>query len=662
MITQGCEPNYQAAVVDSSSNSNSQTSSAFSIDVSKTSESVSAGTDVLVVATVVGDDSDIVSYSWQKRSASGTWDDIGVQSLSLRFTNVNTNASGIYRLLVNYQTENGVNTLESPRFELMVQAPPPNPNPNPNPTPAPANCGSLMHGASQNRLMYQSASVVAPTTCTSETQVRVCTNGVLSNWSPNNYQNASCVVQPAPVPTPVPVLQACGNLAHGAMETRVRFRDLQVVAPAQCQQETQTRTCNNGTLSNWSPMNYFNTSCMVNTQAPIASAIYVSPSGADTNSGTMTSPFRTFARAYNGATAGTTIYLRGGVYTLTTQLLLHRSGASGNPIRVFNYPGEVPILDGINMTTTWTEGAPLRVTGNWNHVKGLEMRNGPEFGAVMEGSASNNTFEQLNVHHSGRLSNWEGKGIVIFGSGSNNMILNCDSHHNRDIRNDNADGFMISTTGSGIVLRGNRAWRNSDDGYDLFNVADNTVGGIYTLEDNWAFENGYDDNMNVLGDGNGFKLGGRRVGTSSVNGGHLVRNCVAWGNRANGFDDNGWHGGTRNFTLYNNTSFNNGYGNYAFTNTQSLFRNNISASSPRLAQTSAGSNVTNNSWTLPVTVTTADFASINSSIAVGPRNADGSLPVSNFLRLAPGSDLINIGVNVGLPFNGTAPDLGAYEF
>jgi hypothetical protein len=33
----------------------------------------------------------------------------------------------------------------------------------------------------------------------------------------------------------------------------------------------------------------------------------------------------------------------------------------------------------------------------------------------------------------------------------------------------------------------------------------------------------------------------------------------------------------------------------------------------------------------------------------------------DFMRLAAGSDLINAGVNVGLPFNGAAPDLGAFE-
>jgi hypothetical protein len=43
------------------------------------------------------------------------------------------------------------------------------------------------------------------------------------------------------------------------------------------------------------------------------------------------------------------------------------------------------------------------------------------------------------------------------------------------------------------------------------------------------------------------------------------------------------------------------------------------------------------------------------------RNADGSLPVLPFVRLAATSDLIDKGTNVGLPFAGAAPDLGCFE-
>ena len=46
--------------------------------------------------------------------------------------------------------------------------------------------------------------------------------------------------------------------------------------------------------------------------------------------------------------------------------------------------------------------------------------------------------------------------------------------------------------------------------------------------------------------------------------------------------------------------------------------------------------------------------------AMGPRNADGILPAIG-LRLDRRSRLIDAGADVGLPFRGKAPDLGAFE-
>jgi len=45
-----------------------------------------------------------------------------------------------------------------------------------------------------------------------------------------------------------------------------------------------------------------------------------------------------------------------------------------------------------------------------------------------------------------------------------------------------------------------------------------------------------------------------------------------------------------------------------------------------------------------------------------PRQADGSLPDNGFARLVAGSDLIDAGVDVGLPYCSSAPDLGAFEY
>jgi len=52
---------------------------------------------------------------------------------------------------------------------------------------------------------------------------------------------------------------------------------------------------------------------------------------------------------------------------------------------------------------------------------------------------------------------------------------------------------------------------------------------------------------------------------------------------------------------------------------------------------------------------------MNDSCTRGPWQADGSLPNCSFLHLVAGSDLINKGTNVGIPYTGSAPDLGAFE-
>jgi hypothetical protein len=81
-----------------------------------------------------------------------------------------------------------------------------------------------------------------------------------------------------------------------------------------------------------------------------------------------------------------------------------------------------------------------------------------------------------------------------------------------------------------------------------------------------------------------------------------------------------------------------------------------------------------NTWDLNITPAATDFLSISdpsvtgtgvaieSSGALGPRAADGSMPAVDFLKLAAASRMIDKGTNVGLPFVGAAPDLGAYEF
>ncbi|KAA0576461.1 hypothetical protein FZ983_22795 [Azospirillum sp. B21] len=386
------------------------------------------------------------------------------------------------------------------------------------------------------------------------------------------------------------------------------------------------------------------------------STYYVAVNGRDTQAGTIEQPFGSLQHAHNLAQPGDTIYLRGGTYKLTQQIQLTRDGTSGNPITVTNYPGEKPVLDGSGMSGKGWAGAVVDLSSvSWNHIKGLSIANGPEFGLLVRDASHNNVIEQLDVHHNGRLSEWEGKGIVLYGSSANNLFLNNDSHDNRDLPADNADGFQIATTGAGNVFRGNRAWNNSDDGFDLFNVQDGTRAGSVLLDGNWAFHNGYNAAGTQIGDGNGFKLGGTRAGAGGTSGGHVVTNNAAWDNPFNGFDQNG---ANQPLTLNNNTAYNNGQYNYRFWDGAHTFRNDVSFGTGKV-QTSGTSD--HNSWTMATAPKASDFLSLDGSGASGARGANGALPTLDFLHLSSGSGLIDKGVNVGLSFNGSAPDLGTYE-
>jgi hypothetical protein len=206
------------------------------------------------------------------------------------------------------------------------------------------------------------------------------------------------------------------------------------------------------------------------------------------------------------------------------------------------------------------------------------------------------------------------------------------------------------------VFSGCRSWENSDDGWDFWETAYQIV-----MTNCWTFHNGYDVfgiGPSFNGNGNGFKLGG-----NYIYGPHYVANCLSFSNRVNGFDQNNNNAG---HTMDNCTSAFNGGRNYDLdhgTNTTPhVVRNTVSLAGGAVDEFRSGSLLTNNSWqVIAPAVNVADFVSVMGSLATAPRQADGSLPVINFMRPVNGGRLVDQGVNVGRPFNGAAPDLGVFE-
>src|SRR5207302_1145907 len=76
-----------------------------------------------------------------------------------------------------------------------------------------------------------------------------------------------------------------------------------------------------------------------------AQTYYVSPTGNDLNSGSIDYPFLTIQKAFLLAAPGVTVYLRSGIYNLSSTLKTVASGNAAKTIRLWAYKDELVILD-----------------------------------------------------------------------------------------------------------------------------------------------------------------------------------------------------------------------------------------------------------------------------------------------------------------------------
>ncbi len=421
-------------------------------------------------------------------------------------------------------------------------------------------------------------------------------------------------------------------------------------------------------------------------EAAINNTYYVATNGNDANPGTINSPFASWEKLEEVLVPGDVAYIRGGNYTSPRPASdeykvwwQNINGTEVSPIIIQNYPGESPVLNfsAQLFSTPGVYGLYMQ-SSSYVRLKGLRVTglaqnpNGNAVNVFTLDNCNKITVELCEFDNSG------GTGLVLLHS-TNNLILNCDSHHLGDgfspgYNWGGTNGFAVTAshnTSTNNTFRGCRAWEVSDNGWAFFNQ-----GGVAIMENCWAFRIGWQPGTKLTGgDGVGYKLGpGNGQSTSVI---RTLRNCIAAENRFQGFDENfngdnqyvvqidnctAYKNGLGNGVVSNGYTYKEGY-NFAFyqNNRANIFRNNIGYISANNAPINAQSIQTTNSWSGSVSVSDADFLSVSSLGMDGPRQADGSLPNLNFLKLASGSDLINAGTNVGLPFTGSAPDMGFFE-
>jgi hypothetical protein len=382
-----------------------------------------------------------------------------------------------------------------------------------------------------------------------------------------------------------------------------------------------------------------------------ATTLHVAPTGSDSSTGTAAAPFRTIAKAVSVlSTPGDTILLQGGMYVCPTTTTISKSGSSTARYYLLVEPGGRALLDCSSQAVNGSNRG-IYLSGSYWYIRGLDIKEAGDNGMYVTGS--NNIIEFCTFFGN------RDTGLQLSGGAANNQVINCDSYNNADPSQGNADGFSPKlTVGTGNYFSGCRSWQNSDDGWDGYMRGADDV--TTTLESCWCFSNGYlSDGSPSSGNGNGYKTGGSD--TKDLRHNMVLKKCLAFDNRVKGFDQNNNRG---SITIYNGTAYRNGT-NYGIGDTLApgkvLTLTNC-VSFGWYGSLNAAAVQKTNSWLAPFsTVTESDFISVDTTGVRAPRKADGSLPDVAFLHLSVTSQLVNAGTDVGLPYAGNAPDLGAFE-
>ena len=313
--------------------------------------------------------------------------------------------------------------------------------------------------------------------------------------------------------------------------------------------------------------------------------IYVSPTGTKNGDGTKANPYD-FVTATTKVVPGSNIIMEAGTYSLRERVPVGKlnnyalaseviyNGEPGKFVTVQpekdaggNY-GRV-VFDFSEMTFD-DANRGIQIYGNYWYFYGLEVTGAGDNGIYIAGSHNivdycqfyNNRDTGLQIGRGGSsqstLDTWPGY----------NLVKNCTSFANYDdgTLGENADGFAAKlTVGHMNIFDGCIAFRNSDDGWDLYAKQDSGNIGTVIIYNSVAFENGflpYRAQENYVGttvperaydtqngDGIGFKLGG-----STMTGDVVMENCLTFNNKYHGVSDNSNPGflSLKNVTAYNN--------------------------------------------------------------------------------------------------------------
>jgi Right handed beta helix region/Protein of unknown function (DUF1565) len=242
----------------------------------------------------------------------------------------------------------------------------------------------------------------------------------------------------------------------------------------------------------------------------------VSPSGSDSNPGTLTSPWKTIQKSLNTLRAGETALVRTGTYA--ESIVMQRAGSALAPITVKNYPGEKPVIQPKGTTSM---DYPVRITAGaaFFRLQGFVIENGPLDGTVNVYISDGGQSQPQAAHDielsGNEIRNGMGTGLLVAPRTNNVQIVGNLVHHNgigtvhqhqglyfqgqngliaNNVVYDQPNGFGIQVRGedtaiaaNNVIVTGNTSVGNSLAGF----VIENTAANVTVVNNVSAFNGTY---------------------------------------------------------------------------------------------------------------------------------------------------------------------------
>jgi hypothetical protein len=213
------------------------------------------------------------------------------------------------------------------------------------------------------------------------------------------------------------------------------------------------------------------------------SFFYVATIGNDSNAGTKSSPWRTVQHAADTARAGSTVYVRGGIYEELVSI-----NASGNAsdgfIKFRSYPGETAILDAEHFIPSGRQAVLTIHNQSYVKIEDFEIRNFRTaehrlvpLGISVIGSGSHIELLKNNVHHIQQTfpgrdapgSGGNGFGIAVYGTDAKTPItdLVIDGNEVHHLKTGSSESLVVNGNVTNFRITHNVVHDNNNIGIDV---------------------------------------------------------------------------------------------------------------------------------------------------------------------------------------------------